>query len=82
MKSRCWGILIARIQLPRQEAACHPSQEKIITVVAPLLLPENTMEFMIKGIVHCQSSEGGTTTDILLCRSDGFGSGSGEPLRE
>ena len=40
------------------------------------------MEFMIKGIVHRQSSEGGTTTDILLCRSDGFGSGSGEPLRE
>jgi hypothetical protein len=38
------------------------------------------MDFMIKGVIHRQSSEGGTTTDILLCRFDGLGSGTGEPL--
>jgi prophage tail gpP-like protein len=57
-------------------------REKIVTVNSPMLLPENSMQFMIKGIVHRQSSEGGTTTDILLCRQDGLGSGTGEPLKE
>jgi hypothetical protein len=57
-------------------------REKIVTVNSPMLLPENSMQFMIKGIVHRQSSEGGTTTDILLCRQDGLGSGTGEPLRD
>jgi hypothetical protein len=46
-----------------------------------MLLPFNTMKFMIKGIVHRQSSEGGTTTDILLCDTLGVGAGGREPLR-
>jgi hypothetical protein len=54
---------------------------ELVTVNAPLLLPENSIEFMIKGVIHRQSSEQGTTTDILLCRADGFGSGTGEPLK-
>lgn len=53
---------------------------ELVTVNSPMLLPENSMEFMIKGVVHRQSSEAGTTTDILLCRFDGLGSGTGEPL--
>jgi prophage tail gpP-like protein len=53
---------------------------EIVTVNSPLLLPEDSMDFMIKGIVHRQSSESGTTTDVLLCRFDGLGSGTGEPL--
>jgi prophage tail gpP-like protein len=57
-------------------------REKIVTVNSPMLLPENSMDFMIKGIVHRQSSEGGSTTDILLCRKDGLGSGTGEPLQD
>jgi prophage tail gpP-like protein len=57
-------------------------REKIVTVNSPMLLPEDSMQFMIKGIVHRQSSEGGTTTDVLLCRQDGLGSGTGEPLQD
>jgi prophage tail gpP-like protein len=53
----------------------------LVTVNSPMLLPGNTMDFMIKGVVHKQSTEDGTTTDILLCRQDGLGAGSGEPLR-
>lgn len=52
-----------------------------ITVESPSLLPEDTFQFMIKGIVHRQSVQEGTTTDILLCRSDGYGSGVGEKLQ-
>lgn len=51
-----------------------------ITVQSPLLLPNDFLKFMIKGIVHRQSSENGTTTDILLCREDGFGSGIAEVI--
>jgi len=47
---------------------------------APSLIPLNSMAFMIKGIVHRQSSEDGTTTSILLCRADGLGGGAGENL--
>jgi prophage tail gpP-like protein len=54
---------------------------EIVTLNSPLLLPENSMDFMIKGVIHRQSSEGGTTTDVLLCRFDGLGSGTGEPLQ-
>lgn len=54
---------------------------KEIVVKSPSLLPENSFVFMIKGIVHRQSNEGGTTTDVLLCRADGLGSGNGEPLQ-
>jgi hypothetical protein len=53
---------------------------QLVTVNSPMLLPEDSMDFMIKGVIHRQSSEGGTTTDILLCRFDGLGSGTGEPL--
>jgi prophage tail gpP-like protein len=52
---------------------------ELVTVNSPMLLPEDSMDFMIKGVVHRQSSEGGTTTDVLLCRFDGLGAG-GEPL--
>lgn len=52
----------------------------VITVEAPSLLPDNTYPFMIKGIVHRQSTQNGTTTDVLLCRQDGFGTGISEPL--
>lgn len=54
---------------------------KVITVKSPSLLPEDSFVFMIKGIVHRQSSAEGTTTSILLCRADGLGSGNGEPLQ-
>jgi prophage tail gpP-like protein len=53
---------------------------ELVTVNSPMLLPEDSMEFMIKGVVHRQSTEQGTTTDVLLCRFDGLGSGTGEPL--
>lgn len=35
-------------------------------------------KFGIKAVVPRQSNEGGTTTTIMLCREDGFGSGIGE----
>jgi hypothetical protein len=54
---------------------------ELVTVNSPMLLPEDSMDFLIKGVVHRQSSEQGTTADVLLCRFDGLGSGSGEPLR-
>lgn len=54
---------------------------EFVTVNSPMLLPEQSMQFMIKGVVHRQSSEEGTTTDVLLCRFDGLGSGTGEPLQ-
>jgi hypothetical protein len=54
---------------------------QLITLRSGLLLPENTMKFMIKGVVHRQSSESGTTTDILLCDTLGVGAGGEEPLR-
>jgi prophage tail gpP-like protein len=52
---------------------------KLIVVNSPLLLPENSFGFVIKGIIHRQGSDEGTTTDILLCRADGLGATSGEP---
>ncbi|RXH41073.1 hypothetical protein [Bradyrhizobium zhanjiangense] len=53
---------------------------EIITLNSPLLLPSNSMRFMIKGVVHRQSSEGGTTTDVLLCDTLGVGGGGQEPV--
>jgi prophage tail gpP-like protein len=44
-----------------------------VRVISPSLLPEDEFQFMIKAVVHKQSNERGTTTDVLLCRSDGFG---------
>jgi prophage tail gpP-like protein len=46
-----------------------------IVVNSPMLVPNNSFGFMIKGVVHRQSSEEGTTTDVLLCRIDGLGTG-------
>lgn len=53
---------------------------QLVTVSSPSLLPDNSFTFMIKGVTHRQSSEGGTITEIFLCRADGFGSGQQEPL--
>lgn len=53
---------------------------ELVTVNSPMLVPENSMTFMIKGIIHRQNNEAGTTTDVLVCRQDGLGAGSGEPL--
>ncbi|MGY3278123.1 phage baseplate assembly protein [Bradyrhizobium sp. S3.7.6] len=44
-----------------------------IVVKSPMLVPSGSFGFMIKGIIHRQSSYGGTTTDVLLCRVDGKG---------
>ncbi|WP_024340979.1 phage baseplate assembly protein [Bradyrhizobium japonicum] len=52
-----------------------------VTIVSPSLLPEDTFQFMIKGVVHRQSNHSGTTTSVMLCRADGFGSGIGESLQ-
>jgi hypothetical protein len=53
---------------------------EIVTLRSPLLLPQNSMEFMIKGVVHRQSDGGGTATDILLCDTLGVGGGGKEPV--
>jgi prophage tail gpP-like protein len=53
----------------------------LATVNSPMLLPENSMKFMIKGIVHKQSNEDGTTTEVLLARQDAIGAGGGDPLQ-
>lgn len=37
-----------------------------VTVKSPSILPVDSLDFTIKGVVHRQSTEGGTTTDILL----------------
>jgi len=54
---------------------------ELITVESPMLVPDQSMIFMIKGIAHRQSSQEGTITNIMLCRADGLGAGA-EPLRE
>jgi prophage tail gpP-like protein len=46
---------------------------KIIPVYSPLLVPGDTMEFMIKGVIHRQNVSDGTTTDIQLCQKNGLG---------
>lgn len=53
-----------------------------VTVNSPSLLPQDTLRFMIKGVVHRQSNEGGTTTDIQLCREDGLGINGSLPLQQ
>jgi prophage tail gpP-like protein len=53
---------------------------KLVTVNSPMLLPEDSMQFLIKGVIHKQSNEDGTTTDVLLARQDGMGGTSGEAL--
>ena len=54
-------------------------RRKLIVVNSPLLLPNNSFGFVIKGVTHRQNSQEGTTTDLLLCRADGVGAG-GEPI--
>lgn len=54
-------------------------REKTVALKSPMAIPEGAMAFMIKGIIHRQSSEEGTTTSVLLCRADGLGAGA-EPL--
>lgn len=55
-------------------------RRKVVVVKSPTLLPNSVFGFMIKGIIHRQDSEDGTTTTILLCRADGLGAGA-EPLQ-
>lgn len=51
-----------------------------ITLDAPSLLPQDQRKFAIKGVTHRQSNTEGTATTVQLCRSDGFGSGTGETI--
>ena len=53
-----------------------------VTLIAPTLLPDNSFQFMIKGVTHKQSNAEGTTTTIMLCRADGFGINGVLPLQQ
>jgi prophage tail gpP-like protein len=44
-----------------------------ITVNSPMLIPEGSMEFIIKEVIHRQSSAEGTTTDVMLTNPLGLG---------
>ena len=48
-----------------------------ITVNSPMLIPEGSMPFLIKEVVHRQSSAEGTTTDIMLTNPLGMGAAEG-----
>ena len=48
-----------------------------IILYSPSLLPNDLYGFAVKAVTHRQSVEGGTTTDVMLCRHDGFGPGVG-----
>jgi prophage tail gpP-like protein len=39
---------------------------ELVVLNSPMLLPNDSMKFLIKGIVHKQSSEEGSTTDVLI----------------
>lgn len=52
-----------------------------VTLQSGLLLPQDTMGFMIKGVVHRQSDVGGTTTNVMLCDELGVGGGGSEALQ-
>ena len=45
----------------------------LVTVNSPMLIPEGSMQFIIKEVVHRQSSAEGTTSDITLTNSQGLG---------
>jgi prophage tail gpP-like protein len=45
-----------------------------VTVNSPMIIPSGSMTFIIKGVVHRQSSAEGTTTDILVTNENGLGS--------
>jgi prophage tail gpP-like protein len=44
-----------------------------ITVNSPMLIPEGSMNFAIKEIVHRQSTAEGTTTDVMITNKLGLG---------
>jgi hypothetical protein len=46
---------------------------KTVTVNSPMLIPEGSANFVIKEIVHRQSSSEGTTTDIVITNPLGLG---------
>jgi prophage tail gpP-like protein len=48
--------------------------DQLVTVNSPMLIPSGSMTFIIKGVVHRQSSTEGTTTDILITNQNGLGS--------
>src|ERR1035437_3721121 len=48
-----------------------------ITVNSTMLIPEGSMEFGIKEVIHRQSSAEGTTTDIMLTNPLGMGAAEG-----
>ena len=49
----------------------------LITVNSPMLIPEGSMKFSIKEVIHRQSSAEGTTTDIMLNNPLGMGAAEG-----
>jgi prophage tail gpP-like protein len=50
---------------------------KTITVNSPMLIPEGSMGFAVKEVIHRQSSTEGTTTDIMLTNKLGMGAAEG-----
>jgi hypothetical protein len=48
-----------------------------IIVNSPMLIPEGSMPFLIKEVVHRQSSAEGTTTDIMITNPLGMGAAEG-----
>jgi hypothetical protein len=47
-----------------------------VTVNSPMLIPGGSASFVIKEVIHRQSSAEGTTTDILITNENGLGSES------
>jgi prophage tail gpP-like protein len=47
-----------------------------VTVNSPMLIPGGSASFIIKEVIHRQSSAEGTTTDILITNENGLGSES------
>jgi hypothetical protein len=47
-----------------------------VTVNSPMLIPGGSASFIIKEVIHPQSSAEGTTTDILITNENGLGSES------
>jgi len=46
---------------------------KTMTVYSPMLIPANAITLAVKGVVHRQSDQSGTTTTIHLCLPNGLG---------
>ena len=47
-----------------------------VTVNSPMLIPGGSASFIVKEVIHRQSSAEGTTTDILITNENGLGSES------